>query len=215
MHTLSRRDLMSASAALAPLAFTGRVLAQTAVEVPAGEPLDAVIALRLLIAGRKQVALCEMAREHLKHEDALKFAEAEINEHEQLKKQLLALGFEYRVAGDDRRRPGEQATDRVARASFVVPAPGLPAATTDLLLLEHEIAQQCLATQGGELTKFKDADLDRRFVEHQLDAHYDLYDQGVTFRKHASEEMAKLLEAGRTVIERHITACKDLRQELT
>lgn len=56
--------------------------------------------------------------------------------------------------------------------------------------------------------------IDHRFIENQLDAHYDLFDHGVIFSKHASQTLMPALDEARSIIEKHIARCKELCKQL-
>lgn len=217
MQNVSRRQAIAVGAGLVPVAGLVRVASAQTVMIQDVDVvvMDPVVAARMLIGGRKQITVCEMALDRLRDEEAIRFAEDEIREHETNKKRLMRLGFEYRVSGDDLSgRPTGESSERIPPATFVLADIRVPAGTTQSLMLDHEIAQQCIATQKVEMGRFRGRDFDRRFIENQLDAHYGLFDQCVTFRRHASRELLALLDDARDIIERHLSRSKDIREQL-
>jgi predicted outer membrane protein len=218
MQNLSRRQMIVAGAGVVPVVgWAGVTAAQyPVIEAVEVEALDPVIAARMLIVGRKQISVCEMALDRLRDEGAIRFAEDEIREQETNKKRLMRLGYEYRVAGDDvAGRPTRESSERIAPATFVLADIRVPAGTTQSLMLDHGIAEQCIATQKVEMDRLRGRDFDRRFAESQLDAHYGLFDQVTTFQLRASTDIKLLLGDARDIIERHLNRCKDLREQLT
>jgi len=143
----------------------------------------------LLIVGRKQIEVCRFALEKIQDDEVKAFAQAEIDEHETLKKRLQELGYQYPAAPESR---AEAATTAGRRASRVL-AVGrtvLPPGAAEMIRIDHEVKQQCIETTRTEQSKLSGVKFDKRFIGSQLDAHYALFDHGVVFRKHATRELA-------------------------
>lgn len=255
MKEVSRRDLMAAGAGLLPLvglaaaaaaqdagtatttttrrAEQGQGRAQGAADDAALDSQDPSLAACLLIAGKKQIDVCRFALDKIQNDEVKAFAQAEIEEHETLKKKLEGLGYQYPTAPESRAAAagagagagaiagadgggagaGEGNARQAARA-LAVGRTVLPPSAAELILIDHEVARQCVATTEAEQSKLKGLDFDKRFVGSQLDAHYGLFDHGVVFRKHATREMAPVLDEARPIIERHIATCKELMEKL-
>jgi len=205
---------MAAGAGMVPFAGLAAVAAaqqaNTAADVAAER--DALFASCLLIIGRKQIEVCRFALDRLQHQDVKAFAQAEIDEHETLKKRLAGLGYGYpspTSAGG-----AAEGSPRSRAAILTVRRTELPPGASELIAVDHEVADQCIATTKAELGKLQGLKFDERFVGSQLDAHYALFDRGVVFRKHASSEMAPVLDEARPIIERHIATCKKLMETI-
>jgi len=212
MAKLSRRTMMAAGAGAVPfLGLAAVARGQQGAQARSDEKMnyeDPGLAACLLIQGRKQIEVCKFALEKISHEDVKKFANAEIEEHVTLKKRLQELGYEYPspVAGSRE--------DRKEGVALNVGRAPIGAGAGRLIAIDHEVADQCIATTKAEQGKLQGVEFDKRFVGSQLDAHYALFDHGVVFRKHASAEMAPILDEARTIIERHIATCKELMARL-
>jgi len=189
---------------------------------PAEDPL---LAACVLIGGRKQIENCSYIKGKLTSDDAKKFAQAEIDEHEQIKAQLKKLGYEYPVMPvparpndprpTDPPRPEERkdgdAPKPVVVASGRTP---LPQEAVVLVAVDHEVGDQCILNYRKEMDQLQGVKLDKRFVGHQLDEHLALKDKVETFRRHASTDMKPVLDDGLKVINTHITTLKDLMDRL-
>jgi hypothetical protein len=219
MQGLTRRHLLGAAALIGPALFAKTLVAEEPKNATApgraASPQetgsdDAKLAMELLITGRKQIVTCEMALKTLTDQAAKQFAQIEIQEHEDLAKQLNTLGFEYKAQGN--KVNGKDDAKTVARPYFAVAGKELPAKLTKDLTICHEVAEQCIATQQAEMGKLK-GEVNRRFIEQQLDTHYSIFDHAVVFARHASPELAKIIEGARPTIEKHIYMCKDIRQK--
>lgn len=143
--------------------------------------------------------------------DAKAFAKAEIEEHESIKAKLNGQGFDYPVkATGGAAATGDRATYQVSAG----PAP-LPPEAAGMIVLDHEVADQCIANYRKEFDECaakKHADL--FFVGHQLVTHMTLLDQVQTFQRHASPKMQPVLAEGLKVIGTHIATLKKLKESL-
>jgi hypothetical protein len=214
MKSLTRRDLVVSGIALVPLCVGQQLVGQQPTQKLIQEgTIDPLLAMQLLIASRKQIVLCELALSKLTDDTAKRFAEMEIDEHKKLMTQLLRLGFEYQVPSINR-EPGSNEERDGSAATFMVD--GRPLQSVDVLPLRliHQVNSRAIATQLEETARLSGKDIARRFVESQLDAHYDLFDRNVVFHKYASSLLSSVLNQSREIIEKHIAICKNLRENL-
>ena len=216
MHTklFSRRSLLLSGSVLVPMAFAQRLTGQefNAPGPAAHMMTDPMLAMQLLMMGRKQIALCELALPTLSDQAAKKFATTEIEEHEHLKSKLSKLGFEYKAASDV--KSSDIAERQVAATQFLVDGRPLSAADSVPLILMHQVIRQGIDTQKTEMMRLSGQDFDHRFIESQLDAHYDLLDHDTVFREYASMNLNPVFHNTRDTIEKHISICKELRKAL-
>ena len=210
---VSRREILSwgavslpASALLATAAWAQN-RQPPGIAGPAAANPDPLLAAKLLIVGRTQIGKCQLAMKRLQSEEARNFAQAEIEEHQTIQARLKELGFTYPSAG------GAQTTaarTQPLAADLTVGTTPLPQGAAPMILVEHEVADQCLATFKAVSDRREGAELDRAFIGDQLYSHYGLFDQATVFRKHASEQMQPVLEEGLPIIQRHIAALEKL-----
>jgi len=199
----SRREALLALPASAVMA--GFAAGQPTREAPVAAATDPQFAPCLLIGGRKQVENCTFALTKLQSDDAKAFAKAEIAEHETMKKQLKGLGYDYPLA---------PATAGAGRAKVTAGTAPVSADAAAMIVLDHEVADQCIVNYRAEMGKLAGREFDKRFVGHQLDEHMALLDNVQTFRKHATPEMETVLADGQKTIEAHIAALKGMMASL-
>ena len=210
--TASRREMLLAipASALIPALAAAQPVAQPG-QPGAMPPVakDPLFAPCLLIGGRKQIENCSFALAKLQSDGCKAFAKAEIEEHETIKKNLKAQGYDYPVTPAGKPQPG-QPPAWVVTAGPAKPSPD----AAGMIALDHEVAEQCVANYRKEMGKLSGNELDKRFVGNQLDTHMTLLDQVQTFRRHASPQMEGLLADGQKVIETHVATLKRLMAEL-
>jgi uncharacterized coiled-coil protein SlyX len=245
--SLSRRDALIAGAASVPLSgLWSAVAAQDARPAGqpggAGQPgaaaagKDPLLAACLLIGGRKQIEKCEFSLTKLRMEETKAFAKAEIDEHVTIKNRLKELGFELPAdaprpggaPGGGGAQPVPPAAGQPGAAGQPVP-PGrpagmmmigkfpLPPGAAELLAVDLEVAQQCVANYRKEMEeKEKKGELkvEKGFVGDQLHEHFGLLDRAQVFQRHASKDMQKVLAEGQGIIEKHIATLKAIMEKL-
>jgi hypothetical protein len=233
--SVSRRSILLAGATLPLSALlthgqtpgaTGQTPGTTGQAPPPPPPgEDPLLAACVLIGGRKQIENCSYIKAKLTSDDAKKFAQAEIDEHEKNKADLKKLGYEYPVmpvsarpndpkpaepAKPEERKDGDPPKPVIVTAGKSV----LPPEAIALVAVDHEVADQCILNYRKEMDKLSGLKLDKRFVGHQLDEHMALKDKVETFRRHASRDMKPVLDEGLKVIDTHIATLKALMEKL-
>lgn len=214
--TVSRREIILAGATLpAAVALSAPAFGQR----PAGQLAseDPLFAPCLLIGGRKQIENCTYALGKLRSDEAKAFAKAEIEEHETIKKNLKALGYDYPVTRADAAAAGTTGgvTPAAAQASYRVAAGAapVPPEAAGMIVIDHEVADQCVANYRKEFDEHAaKKHADKFFVGHQLVTHMTLLDQAQTFQRHASPKMQPVLAEGLKIIETHIATLKKLKE---
>ena len=238
---MNRREVIAAGAAALPvLGLAAAASAQTPRTKPAAggataDSQDTPLAACVLIKGHKQIEVCRAALAKIEDTEVKAFAQAEIDEHETLKKKLQKLGYDaptplagFGAAGTTGAGTGtagraqtadgtptrSTAGTATAAGGVTVGRHTLPADLAMQIEIAREVGEQCIQTNKTETAPLKGLDFDKRFVGSQLDAHYDLLDHGVVFRKHCSAEMAPVLDEAKKIIDQHIAVCKQLMSKL-
>jgi hypothetical protein len=89
----------------------------------------------------------------------------------------------------------------------------MPPLLMQIVMVDQEVAEQCIATAKAEMGKLQGPKFDMAFIGDQLHEHYGLFDHAVVFRNHAAR-IVPVLNEGRPIIERHIATCKELKERL-
>ena len=217
MDGMSRRKVLVAGAGIIPAAglFGAAAAAQEAARAVMSE--DPLLAAMLLIGGRRQIAVSKVAEEGSGNRDVKAFARAEIEEHETVAARLRERGYLFPTvagagaAGAVAEGPGGAAP--AARALTVGRAP-VPAGAAPGLLVQVEVGEQCIANMRAELARQQGLKFDKCYVGDQLHEHFGLLDKAQVFRRHASAELAPVLDEARPIIERHIATLRGLMEAL-
>src|SRR3954451_12672732 len=97
MAAVSRRDVIAAGAGMVPFfGLAGWAAAQTTGTGREGSMgVDPTMAACLLVKGKRQIEVCRWAMSRSQNNDVKQFAQAEIDEHEHIKKRLQEIGFQF------------------------------------------------------------------------------------------------------------------------
>lgn len=112
-----------------------------------------------------------------------------------------------RAGGATANQGGSMATVSVGRVTFSPPA-------ANMILIDHEVAEQCIASAKADLGKKTGLKFDMGYVMDQYVAHMGLLDHVQVFRRHASREMVPVLEQAQPIIEQHIATLRELHEKL-
>lgn len=110
------------------------------------------------------------------------------------------------VAGTDADQPNQNRIQTAAGTGDLAPI--------DPLQLHRELAAQCLADSQQMLTKKGEEKFDTCFVGHQIAAHAATISKLKVMRKHASEDLAQVLDAGLKTTQDHLQQAETLMEEL-
>jgi predicted outer membrane protein len=198
---------------------------------------DPMLAAELLIGGMEQIEKSRFALGRTQNADVKQFAQAEIDEHETVKRKLQGLGYAYpaaagaAAAGATPGGAANSATSSPAPAQGVaagadaahghahgaavsVGRASIPAPAANMVMVCDEVARHCVATAKSELGQLQGIKLDKRYIGDQLSAHYGLFSKVTTFQKHASQEMQPVLAEGLKIIQTHIASLKGIMDKL-
>jgi predicted outer membrane protein len=194
--SISRRAMLAAGAVAAiPAVLTMPSLVLAADDSTTA--LDAQIATWMLTDGHKQIWVSKPAAEKATTPEVKAFAEAEMQEHQNLKAKMMAKGVKPLVmVGEDK--------DMEMKAGTA----------TSLLGFKNELALQCIKSINAEMSEKSGAEYDMAYVSGQLHAHMDLKDTVTVAMKHASSDMKPLLQEAMGIIDTHLSTLKGLKQKL-
>lgn len=219
--SVSRREVLASGAAVA-VGLPGAVLLgqerppaplpPVAGAMPAKDP---ALAACLLLGGKKQIEVSRLAAKRASLDDVKAFAKSEIDEHEHVKDQLGKLGYTppALAAAAPVVAPGAVPPVAGPRGLTVGKFPLLPG-VVDVVMVDMDLTDQCIASLTKELDSKKGAKFDKCYIGQQFVEHLGLLDRAVVFRKHASRDMMPILEEAQGVIEKHIATLRGLMERL-
>jgi len=228
--SVSRREALFAGATLPVSAVLWKTAySQTPAAQPAGtqpatkQPTgrDPLVAVCMLVGGRRQIEVCKWAMEKLSNADCKAFAKAEVDEHEHIKSKMKEFGLEYPTIPQTTQAATNTQAGGVQQVSAIQPIPAIavgrimfPPPASDFVQIDHEICEQCIANYKKDMEKKQGAKFDKCFASDQLHAHHGLLDKVQVFKKHASGDMLAVLSEGQQVIEKHIATLEQIVQKL-
>jgi predicted outer membrane protein len=189
--SVSRRTILAAGAAAAvPATLATKVFAAADAK---GE--DGLIATWMLIDGNKQIYVSKPVLDK-GGADAKAFAQAEIDEHETVKKKLMEKGLQPLVPVGE--MGGGMADPMSANA---------------VLMMKNEIGKTCIENTNAEMSKKSGEEYDMAYIANQLEAHMMLKDTVQVAMKHASADLKPVLDEAMGVIETHLATLKSLKMK--
>jgi predicted outer membrane protein len=194
-----------------------------------------------LRAGRIQIEVSQWAADHAENPDVRAFAVAEAKEHQNLKKQLAALGFRPPAATAEARppaagglKPGVDFAPGAPRDPTAppgtpapppagAPVPARPVAVgaavlgpgaSGLITLEEAIGSEYVRLAEHALAARKGFAFDMAYVGQQIDQHLGFQARILVAKRHASDNLRPLLNEAQPVVERHLRTLDDLLARL-
>jgi predicted outer membrane protein len=83
-----------------------------------------------------------------------------------------------------------------------------------LLNIEREARQQCLALTEDELQKLRGDEFDKAYLGQQLGGHIQMVAVLQVAERHVSPELQRIVEQQRQTAEKHLDQLRQLKQEL-
>jgi len=90
----------------------------------------------------------------------------------------------------------------------------IPPPASQLIIVDHEVVEQCIANAKAKMDKWEGAKADKAIAGDQLHEHYALLDHAQVFSRHASREMQPVLNDGMKIIQQHIATLEQIMTKL-
>ena len=190
-----------------------------------GERSDDLFASWLLVGGNNEIALAELAQSRAQNPEVKRFAEMMIKDHQELagKLQQFASATEVRGGaaaknegpGADPKgnQPGQGGQNRPQDTSGIVGASS-SRGSVEMVALVDELGAQCLESSRKTLEQKQGAEFDRCYMGMAVGAHKSAKDMMTVFQRHASPELAKLIEDGQRTVSMHLEHAEKLFKQL-
>lgn len=197
---------------------------------------DQTLATCVAIDNQEEVALAKFAQDKVQHEDVKKFAKMMVEDHQAFLQKLQRFspeatrdGFLNDQSASTRNESArttsksgvEQAKATNADQSAIQQTNGTqPNAAAkggqpvDFIQLHREIAQECLASSKEELGKKKDGEMDQCFIGFQIAKHAAMKTKLTVLQRHASPELAQVLNQGAETAEKHMKEAESIMKKL-
>ncbi len=188
------------------------------------------IATCLAVDNQEGVILSKFAQEKTKNEDVAKFAKMIAEEHQSCLKKLSKLAPDAAREGyltdskadqSNSRTDASQASastnsntnkDRSPNQSNA--SSSTHKASIDMIQLQREMAQQCIADSKQYLSKKDGAEFDKCFVGMQIAKHAAMHTKLVVLQRHTSDELQQIVAEGIQTTAKHLKAAETLMTKL-
>jgi len=196
----------------------------------AGSSNDAQLASCLIVDNQNEIALSQFALPRLQSEEAKRFAQMMIDDHQKMLTTLQKFSGGGQAGRDQSQNanPGHDASHQASQPGVIggvaqADRPSGNVTTTykldasagqsgglNLANLKQELGAQCLQSKRRELEQKQGAEFDMCFIGMQIGDHMMVLDELQVFQNHASPEFrSKLAEAQQTV-QHHLDQAKQI-----
>jgi predicted outer membrane protein len=191
----------------------------------AAQSLDQGIAACLILGNNEEVALARFAQERTQNPEVKQFVEQMIEQHQQAASQLekfapqnVSLELDAQ-ATDDRTRPAPadrtaRNADRQDRNATARTGEGHDELKQQMLAMQKDIAQKCLALTQRELSEHEGAKFDKCYIGQQIGAHIGMLAKLSGSEQYASSELQSVLAQQQQTVEQHLQHAKQIMQQL-
>jgi predicted outer membrane protein len=187
---------------------------------------DGPIAACLILGNREEVALAQFAQQRAQSPEVKEFALQMIKDHQQAISQLekfapqnVSLELDGQ-ATTDRTRPeraaqnAESQTERTNRDATVRTGEGNADMQHQMLAMQKDIAQRCLALTQRELGEWEGAKFDQAYIGQQTGAHIGMLAKLAGSEQYATSELQSVLAQQQQSVEQHLQHAKQIMRQL-
>jgi predicted outer membrane protein len=188
------------------------------------------LATGLLLENQEEIALAQFAKEHLKSDDAKKFADMLIKDHQDAVSKLQRIvPQQMTVFFRGAEEGGEAASDEQGQRRSTVGQPGqsgqIPptagaggqygqpggqGAPDVMTAFQQKVAEECFTLTRKELSEHEGAEFDQCYVGSQIGSHIAMLAKLKAAQQFASPELQPIIQESQQVTEQHLDKAKEL-----
>jgi len=194
---------------------------------------DWQIAEWLSVDNQGEVALAEIAEQQASDKDVKKFAQQMLDEHTEFLQKLQRLtgvgrgeprqgqpgqGQQGLARPEGQVRQGQVPQRQPQQGQFqpgqIQPQQGRPQQGLDLVMLKHQLGEQCRQSASRELQRKDGSEFDKCYMGMQIGMHMQMLDTLKVMSRYASQELDQLIEEGEKTTESHLDHAKKIMASL-
>ena len=202
---------------------------------------DWQIAEWLSVDNQGEVALAEIAEQQASDKDVKKFAQQMLDEHTEFLQKLQRLTGvgrgeqrqgqqgqtqqgqtqqrqpqqgQARPEGQAQPRQPQQGQFQPGQPGQIQPQQGRPQQGLDLVMLKHQLGEQCRQSASRELQRKDGSEFDKCYMGMQIGMHMQMLDTLKVMSRYASQELDQLIEEGEKTTESHLDHAKKIMASL-
>jgi predicted outer membrane protein len=171
---------------------------------------DHILEQCLIIENQAEVEIAKFAQEHAHSEDVKLFATMMIQDHSDFVNSLQQFHQQH---------SGQPAAARPAPAGGVAQAPQQAQPQQpqqggfNFLAIKQEIGKECVASFKKKFGELDGKQFDTCYMAHMVSAHMHMLDTLKVFKRHASPELAQLIQGGIATSEDHLMHAMNMVKE--
>jgi predicted outer membrane protein len=188
-----------------------------------GSDMNTLIASCMLIGNQEEVALAQLAVDQAESDRVKQFAQKLIDDHQKAIQKLQPLAKpgiglkEGRQTASASQQPGAQqlgAQQYTANRPSLERGAGNPVTVDQILQLNQQAAQECLQMTKSMLQEKQGAEFDKAFAGMQIGAHVGMLAKLKASERHATGELASVIQESKQAVEQHLEQAKQICKDL-
>jgi predicted outer membrane protein len=183
------------------------------------------LATCLALDNQEEVILAKFAQDRIENKEVAAFAGMIVDEHQACLKKLNKFAPEattegFLASGGTGSNAQSALTASPAPSSASGTSTGSSSASSasagaDLMQLQREVAQQCIADSKEYLSKNEGAEFDACFVGMQIAKHASMHTKLKVMQRHATDEIKPLINEGIQTTAKHLKEAERLMQSIS
>lgn len=186
--------------------------------------LNGPIAACLILGSQEEVALAQFAQQRAQNPQVKRFAQKMVQDHQSAISQLQSFapqGVSLKLDGQGQTQPGQrQPQTQFEDRTTTNDANRNDGATAggdmkhQMLAMQKDIAQKCLALTQRELSEKEGEKFDQCFMAQQIGAHIGMLAKLEGSDSYASAELQQVIEQQQQTVQQHLQQAKQIMQQL-
>jgi predicted outer membrane protein len=223
----SWHGMVGAAATLVVLAAFAQAQQQQPAARQAVDRGDQELAQLLVDCDDSEIVISQAVLEKVRNDEVKSFAQKMIKEHTEARQKVVQLtslpvrGAAPATGRPANERPAGAAPNQNANPNANAPANQNPNRAArqanqpiDLLALNHEVKEQCVASALEDISKKEGSEIEKCYIGMQIAAHQGALDKIKVFKNHASANLRAHLDEREKAVEEHLKDAKDIMKDL-
>lgn len=183
-----------------------------------GTDISSFIASCLLIGNQEEVAIAQLGVDRAENPEVKQFAQMLIDDHQKAIQKLQqhakpGVGLTASSSASDQ-APSPTAQQYTANRQDLNRGTSNSGTVDQILQLHQQAAQECLSMTKSMMEEKQGAEFDKAFAGMQVGAHVGMLAKLKASERHASPELASIIQESQQTVQNHLEQAKQLCKQL-